>query len=333
MRVRYLVNNELCCLFNGVMHKIDDIVNLPDELAERYIDYNYVEAFEYPITDNDISCLYKEFMETEDFNRKMDIAIQAYSNSNELNGFLLNSDEVIKFEPVPETRNEWCYYNTQMSNFYISKFIECSFGRLKDDFIRLQSKFPNNTALREIELNKIAKTIKDNNPEGIANWYKAAIYRRIPENPKEEKDFLSRKLDFGLEVYLQGKAIAEYEEFLKAVQPRTIIVKDRSHKSKKFPDYLLFEQKDILAERLKSEFNSDIGKTLRLMLEVLKDKQLLVISEGQKMKIFESLKEYFDRNIGSYNSVFSRDPGKTLLEKSKRASIEARIEFILRSLN
>jgi hypothetical protein len=327
MKVRYLVSNHLCCINpDGFIYKRGDIINLQDDLAKKYIDYNIVEPFSYSITDDEIKRLYEDFNETNVFESKVNIFIEAYSKANKR--ILLDDGNIIEFKVIPETRNEWYYFNTQMSKLYKSEVTECSFEKLKDDFLRLQSEYPHLNALREMELNGIKKATTDDSPKGIAYWYREAIYKRIPEDEKK-RAFLSRELEYGLEIYLQGIAIAEYEEFLKSDFQKNSKNKDKKVRTKLFSEYLQTHNRRILAEKLKIEFSTEIGMNIRRMLEVLKDKGLLSMAEGQKMEIYESLEGYFARYIGTYNSIFARNPGISKREKSKKASIEKRIDFLL----
>ncbi|MBN1180846.1 MAG: hypothetical protein JXB49_01065 [Bacteroidales bacterium] len=98
---------------------------------------------------------------------------------------------------------------------------------------------------------------------------------------------------------------------------------------KPFSAYLLYNEREKLAEQLKKGFIGEKGKSIRLMIEVLKEKGILSLSKGGWKKFYDSLKDYFDSDIGTYNSIFSRDPGKSNLEKSKKQAIEERIDYIL----
>jgi hypothetical protein len=105
--------------------------------------------------------------------------------------------------------------------------------------------------------------------------------------------------------------------------------------AKAFPEFLLHENRDILANALKSEFSTEKGKGIRLMLEVLINKKLLVVENRSRKAIFQSLKSFFDRNIGTYQSIWDYKRSsiieKGFADQVDYESIETRINFILES--
>jgi hypothetical protein len=101
-----------------------------------------------------------------------------------------------------------------------------------------------------------------------------------------------------------------------------------------FPDYLLHERRDELAEKLKTEFTTEKGKGIRLMIEaLLADKPPLITIENRERKnIYTALKTFFDRNIGTYQSIF--DYKFDMISDWKDfESIKAKLDFLLTSLN
>ncbi|MBV6473426.1 MAG: hypothetical protein JPMHGGIA_01708 [Saprospiraceae bacterium] len=75
---------------------------------------------------------------------------------------------------------------------------------------------------------------------------------------------------------------------------------------KTFPEHLLSNEADQLAKLLKEEFKSDIGITIRYMLEALirNEPQLLAIENRKRKAVYISLKNYWEKHIGSYQSIF-----------------------------
>lgn len=85
-----------------------------------------------------------------------------------------------------------------------------------------------------------------------------------------------------------------------------------------FPEYLSHEKHETLAEAIKSKFRDQKGKTIRLMIEALKDKNLLNIIDGHHSELFRAIDNFFDWNIGSYNSIFQTydfKPGNSKCKK------------------
>lgn len=109
-----------------------------------------------------------------------------------------------------------------------------------------------------------------------------------------------------------------------------------------FPEYLqlnfkrdeLIEKRNELAQMLKAEFKTERNIMIRSLLEALRrhDPALLIIVEGQFKEIFDSLKIYFNRDIGSYqgvqNPVFKTDkPPKSY------KGIKERLDSLLERFN
>ena len=100
-----------------------------------------------------------------------------------------------------------------------------------------------------------------------------------------------------------------------------------------FPDYLLYVDKLKLAERLKSEFKIEKGKNIRLLIEALRRNTppLIAIGARQNKKFYGAMKTFFNRDIGTYQSIFDlkienpdRDPDFK--------GVNDKIEFILKSI-
>ena len=112
-------------------------------------------------------------------------------------------------------------------------------------------------------------------------------------------------------------------------------VKKRNEKSKKpfktFPEYILHKKNDEFAELLKNEFNIERGKSLKLMIDVLIKKEMFTIENRQRENIYNAMKEYFNRDIGTKQSIFDykyEQKGNPDFE-----SIELRIDNLLDTIN
>jgi hypothetical protein len=101
---------------------------------------------------------------------------------------------------------------------------------------------------------------------------------------------------------------------------------------KLFPDYLLHEKRSVLADRLKKEFITEKGKGIRLMIEVLLANKppLIAIENRERTNIYNALKAFFDRNIGTYQSIFNYGFDMVSDEKDFQ-SIRTKLEFVLQS--
>ena len=88
------------------------------------------------------------------------------------------------------------------------------------------------------------------------------------------------------------------------------IIKPQSKQSdiiKKFPDYILHLQNNNLSESLRKEFSTEKGKAMRLLLAALENNNppLFTIGYRQGKSIYKALCEFFQRDIGSYQSIFN----------------------------
>ncbi len=214
MRVRFL-NLDLSSkiiIINNLRYSEGDIICLPDDIAIGYIQEKIVEAYNYPISDDEISRLHEEFIGPSDFNRKVEILIYSYSNS--IQKAVLEDGTRFSFELDPQTPVEWYCYNSQLIEYYKNKSPNFSMEGLKKEFEKKQFNAPDQSRLIDSEFVRIKKTVKDKFREGISFWYNATYSGDIPRDEDDYKLFLSNHIKFGLETFLQGRALAEYEGFL-----------------------------------------------------------------------------------------------------------------------
>jgi hypothetical protein len=101
---------------------------------------------------------------------------------------------------------------------------------------------------------------------------------------------------------------------------------------KSFSGYLLHERREELAEKLKSEFSDEKGKGIRLLIEALAEHRLIAVENRQRTNIYNALKTFFARNIGSYQSIFSY-PFDMVSDRKDLESIRTRLGFVLKSFN
>ena len=139
------------------------------------------------------------------------------------------------------------------------------------------------------------------------------------------------------------KAALRYQDWLKNTHLKnegqnTAIESFKSPKllkpTKTFPEYLLHDKRELLADKLKTEFNTETGKSIRLMIEALQVNipQLISIENRQRKAIYTALKLFFDRNVGSRQAVFDYkfDP---IVDDIDFSATKQKIGFILESIN
>ncbi len=107
----------------------------------------------------------------------------------------------------------------------------------------------------------------------------------------------------------------------------------RKEAVKTFPEYLLHVNNLQLAEKLKEEFKTEIGKSIRLLLLDLSNRGFLTLENRQQQKIYDSLRVFLGRHIGSYNSIFT---SFYYIEKKHKPDLDAislKVEFVLKNTN
>lgn len=331
MRVRFLnfeLSNKII-LHNYIRYSEGDVEWFPDDKALEYIQEKIVEAYKYPIPDAEIRLLHKDFIETSDFKRKVEILIYSYSNS--IQRATLEDGTKIVFELNPESPEEWYCYNTHLIEYYKNKLPNCNIERLKKEFEKKQFNTPDPSRLIDSEFVRIKKSIDDDGRKRVSFWYNATYCGDIPKDEDGYKSFLSNQIKFGIEPFLQGNAYAEYEYFLKTVSQNATKDRDKNVKPKLFHEYLLTDKCEELAEQLKTKFNIERGKSIRLMIEVLIEMQLLVIENRGRNSLYNALKLYFNRNIGTYPSIFDYKLN-SISDKEEIKSVKTKINFILKNL-
>lgn len=118
-----------------------------------------------------------------------------------------------------------------------------------------------------------------------------------------------------------------------AANPLPLQSSKPTKKTKEFPAFLIHQQKEKLAKALRAEFSNEKGKGIRLMIEALKayTPPLITYGDRERKALHEAMKNYFNSNIGTSNSIFQYD----YCPKRDRESLNgasARIDYILENL-
>lgn len=74
---------------------------------------------------------------------------------------------------------------------------------------------------------------------------------------------------------------------------------------KRFEEYFLCDNRTEFTTRLRGEFDTEKGKSIRLLMEALTNMRLLSVCSGQNRSFYLAWKEFFGTDIGTYNSVFN----------------------------
>lgn len=131
------------------------------------------------------------------------------------------------------------------------------------------------------------------------------------------------------------KAALYYLEWVKETQ---IKEKNKEHQQfktpiKSFQEYLLHEECEKLAIKLREKFNNEKGKSIRLMIETLQlnDPQLLTVGNRQGKAIYTAIKTFFNRDIGSRQSVLDYKFNKEI-DAPDLLAVKLKLDFILKSI-
>ncbi len=102
--------------------------------------------------------------------------------------------------------------------------------------------------------------------------------------------------------------------------------------AKTFDKYLLHKDSWQLANALKTQFSTEKGKALRLLIETMKENNppVLAIARGENNAFYEAMQLFFNRNIGTYPSIFDY-----VIKESDTDVMDAmktRLKFILEQI-
>jgi hypothetical protein len=82
------------------------------------------------------------------------------------------------------------------------------------------------------------------------------------------------------------------------------INKKKPPQQKDIFDFLInIDEKESFLLELKDTFKDERGKSIKAIIEILKNSDILVIREREHKTFIKSLENYFNRNIGSYQSI------------------------------
>lgn len=87
----------------------------------------------------------------------------------------------------------------------------------------------------------------------------------------------------------------------------TVELPEGTYTGKNFPDFLVHEKPQKLAEEIKKTFTGYKGKQLSLLLHAMKtfNPPLITVVIGQNNELHRAMKAYFKGDIGTYQSIFN----------------------------
>jgi len=142
------------------------------------------------------------------------------------------------------------------------------------------------------------------------------VYSERVKDPliKREIDFYNGNWDLSRKVidnwFLMARAYSNYIPFLKEQLnngfPNGKYENTIGKGKKTFPQYFINvpdEKRIWFADQLRNEFANEKGLQIRYMIEALIKLNLLVLNSGQWKGFVSSIRDYFGRNIGTYQAI------------------------------
>ncbi|WP_456424760.1 hypothetical protein [Lutibacter sp.] len=89
------------------------------------------------------------------------------------------------------------------------------------------------------------------------------------------------------------------------------IIEDKNSDTEIYNDYSTFagfishKESRLIEEIIVKNFNTEKGRTLRYILEYFITREVLILAYGDKFKLYIALKNSFNRDIGTYASIWS----------------------------
>lgn len=352
----YFVNN---------MNEYDKITNYFCRLYSKNIPYIETLLMHYNI---DLSPIGE--MALDSLNKYIDDnAILVYSSEYQINKFQSFTNkylQLLKTNDSTEKLAEFVNLESNLKNTYFRKVLKESqnqlINKLNNEIDRLKSLLILNLLPPEKKDNSLKDEEFEIKDEQISILNKQldeakTLLNYVPENTvNETQNFVElypKKLvlDMNTGPSQIGWLTNEPSTFLQTNQYETFnihesyppleypsVIEQKKPKAnlKKFPDFIIYENRTGLANLLKSEFSTEKSKSIRYMLEALAQSQplLITIIDGEKKALYNALKEYFNRDIGSYNSIFqcNFNPESDPVEKQNLGKFKVRIKHILDKL-
>ena len=102
--------------------------------------------------------------------------------------------------------------------------------------------------------------------------------------------------------------------------------------TKTFDKYLLHKDNLQLANALKTQFSTEKGKAIRLLIEAMKENNppVLAIATGEKKAFYEAMLLFFGRDIGKYTGIFDyviKESDSDVME-----AVKTRLNYLLEQL-
>lgn len=290
-----------------------------------------------------------------EFEKELYTNLSTYSNENITKAYLKNvfkgacrqlgdEDEIVAqiIEKGDETNFTLMLLNSlllDLDNFVFYSQTDT------DNYIEIEEYFEN--FIKEYE--KLNDTDTHKGPK-IVNEYKEEFVRFLLDrinagafameglkgesSKKAVIEAFSTFLDEDLQAFRNKQATQKQtkniiDDTKKEVKPNT---SSKSSDIKTFDKYLLHKDSLQLADALKTQFSTEKGKAIRILIEVLKETNppVLAIATGEKKAFYEAMHLFFGRDIGKYSGIFDYviKPGDTDVMEA----LKTRVDYIMEQI-
>jgi hypothetical protein len=89
------------------------------------------------------------------------------------------------------------------------------------------------------------------------------------------------------------------------------------------------ENKETFGQDLKNSFNTEKGKSIKAIINILKESEILIIIDGEFKTFYDLLKTLFDRNIGTYPSINDAGKGNNVLNDGILKPIQQKLNPLI----
>lgn len=211
----------------------------------------------------------------------------------------------VKREDFEQKVKEFNDLKNKKSNPYSIALGTANFEAYKSEYLnRVNSPYSDKKAIIQSLKNRTRKLLEK----------KGDIYNQILLG-NEITIFLADPFDL-YRYYTKKHEVIElmkFEEYL--VKQEDIKENDKPKKElHQFFNQIDNERKLDFLNELKELFSTEKGQSIRAIIEILKDNNMLIIGAREFRDFHKELKEFFDRNIGSYQSINDKVPDDAVKE-------------------
>jgi len=155
--------------------------------------------------------------------------------------------------------------------------------------------------------------------------------KKLKSNRNEELEDFQDYLRFGILKPLEDPNNLQLHEIIKFVEDESFAKKEAIEPKKKLSDFLLnINDRQKFLTELKNTFITEKGKQFRILIELLQQKGLITIGSREFKSFYNSAKDFFCRDIGSYQSIKDKyNSDSTRYYSSDFTSIEERLRPII----